>query len=158
VLAWPSIGEDPMSVYRSIQRTLANDVFATPVTEKIADRNGAAAPSAPVAAPDVAESAHPRFMALRKREQPRNVLLEHTARWATSLPDAVRPHALLRGYPRIANMIALLWLEPTSDAFNRYMDTLFVDQRGKRKGFPPAVVTDLLDLREHYEARRTRRI
>jgi hypothetical protein len=147
-----------MSVYRSIQRTLANDVFATPVPERPGSRAAAAAPSAPLAPPDGADSVHPRFVAQRKREQPNNVLLEHTARWATSLPDAVRPHALLRDYPRIANMIALLWFEPTSDSFHRYMDTLFVDQRGKRKGFPPGVVTDLLELREHYEARRTRRI
>lgn len=145
-----------MSVYRSIQRTLANDVFATAVPEKPGNR--VAAPSAPDAPPDVAAAVHPQIVAQRKREQPRNVLLEHAARWAASLPDAVRPHALLRDYPRIANMIALLWLEPTSDAFHRYMDTLFVDQRGRRKGFPPAVVTDLLELREHYEARRTRRV
>src|SRR5262245_61832700 len=153
-----------MSVYRSMQRALTNDVFATPVKEQ---EQGAAASvaqspaqGAVAAGPGQAESAgtaSARFVAQRSADQPRNLLLDHATRWAATLPIPARPHALMREFPRIANMIALLWTEPTSESFYEYMNSLLVDHRGGRKGFPPAVLHDLLELRDLYDTKRFRR-
>ena len=144
-----------MSVYRSMQRTLTNDVFATPVKEQ--EQGAAPTPDKSPAQAESAAAANPRVVAQRSAEQPRNLLLDHTMRWAATLPVEARPHALLREYPRIANMIALLWTERTSDGFHKYMNSLLVDTRGGRKGFPPPVLHDLLELRELYDSKRHRR-
>ena len=148
-----------MSVYKSIQRVLSNDVYATPITDRRA-RTGPSEPSreAPAhsdarMASETAPETDWRYAAMRHAEQPRNVLLPYTARWAGALPVEIRPHVLLRDYPRVANMIALLWGEPTKIPLRGYFDSLMVDNRGGRKGFPPAVALDLMGLREHYDHR-----
>ena len=84
----------------------------------------------------------------RSRGTPNNAPLPRTLTWAASLPADVRPHELLRGFGRIANLIAASWNDP--DATYHYLDGLLVDRRGNRQGFPPEVMSELLVLRTHY--------
>ena len=139
-----------MSTYRR-QHVPLSDVHATPVKTEGA---GSGKPKSEwgrytsVSAP-VASS----VLAKRKPQQPNNVLLKYAAQWADTLPQDVQPRILMREYPRIANMVALLWTEPTRTAFDDYMESLLVERRGNRQGFPPAVVTDLLTLRAAFDDR-----
>ena len=65
--------------------------------------------------------------------------------WASTLPPDVRPNALLAKFPRIANLIAVLWRDPNS--LRRYIDDLLVDKRGNRQGFPLDVLREFFALR-----------
>lgn len=73
------------------------------------------------------------------------VLSDQVLGWLGQLPQPVRPSALCAHYPRVANRIALCWSDPhlTEQVF----DALLLSQRGKRKGFPPAVAGEMLRLR-----------
>ena len=73
------------------------------------------------------------------------VLSDQVLGWLQLLPQPVRPSALCAHYPRVANRIALCWSDPllTEQVF----DALLLSQRGKRKGFPPAVAAEMLRLR-----------
>jgi hypothetical protein len=51
--------------------------------------------------------------------------------------------------PRIANFLAARGR--TRETLRPYLDELFVDRRGGRKGFPPEVMAELFELRTHYE-------
>ena len=63
---------------------------------------------------------------------------------ATPAPTASDPRcALERLFPRIADKIAETW--PRADCA-RYIDSLLVDTRGGRQGFPPEVVSELFLL------------
>ena len=99
----------------------------------------AAAPAGEAPLPD------PAMVRLRKA-QPSNEPLPCTFRWMATLPHNVRPLALLRRYPRIANAMALAWDEPNS--LRAYFEVLLVDRRGNRQGFPKAIRQELLALRE----------
>ena len=76
------------------------------------------------------------------------VLLDETSRWIGELPADVRPIALARAFPRIANSIAQLWRRVAR--CEEYLDTLVVDLRGDRSGFPPDVAQELTALRSYY--------
>lgn len=76
------------------------------------------------------------------------VLTDESARWLAGLPVAVRPIALARKFPRIANSVAELWRRVAN--CEEYLDSLVVDLRGDRAGFPPDVAKELLALRSHY--------
>ncbi len=130
-----------MSVYRKFHSLPANDVYAYgKVWEK----------PAPTPAP--------KNLALEKenrrlrRATPANEPLPHTLKWVASLPLNVRPVALLRHYARIANIIAATWRDPAS--FVPYTDSLFIDKRASRQGFPPDVLSELLALRRYYDTLR----
>lgn len=88
-------------------------------------------------------------MAGRRRQMPMGEPLPITFRWVAKLPRRVRPFALLRQYPRIANMMAGMWQDPPS--YCAYVHDLLTDRRGNRKGFPAEIVQELLALRVHYE-------
>ena len=75
-------------------------------------------------------------------------LLDATIRWMAGLPDPVRPTLLARQYPRIANSVAELW--PRVARCEAYLDSLIVDERGGRKGFPVDIALELTRLRSHY--------
>ena len=75
-------------------------------------------------------------------------VFEATARWMDSLPGHLRPVALARGYPRIANKLGELWKRPARG--DEYFQQLLIDRRGGRKGFPPAVAMELTKLASHY--------
>jgi len=80
--------------------------------------------------------------------QPQEALQPTTVAWVATLPDAVRPVALLQSYPRIANDLCTLWRRVAR--CEEYLDGLLIDRRGSRAGFPLAVATELTALRNHY--------
>jgi hypothetical protein len=84
-----------------------------------------------------------------RRQTPMGEPLPITFRWIAKLPQRVRPFALLRQYPRIANMMAGMW--PDQEAYHAYLHDLLTDRRGNRRGFPPEIVQELFALRVHYE-------
>ncbi len=72
-----------------------------------------------------------------RMQQNNNVLLNTTLTWMAGLPKDVRPMVLARRFPRIANSIAESWRRVAR--CEEYFNTLVVDSRGNRKGFPPEV-------------------
>jgi hypothetical protein len=76
------------------------------------------------------------------------VLFDATVAWMNALPPAARPTGLAQRFPRIANGIAERW--PSVDRCEQYLDSLLVDQRGDRKGFPMAVALEVASLRSYY--------
>jgi hypothetical protein len=84
----------------------------------------------------------------RRKAQPANLVLPSTRRWMNSLPLECRPQALPIRFPRIANLLAANWDNP-SDC-TAYISSLLHDQRGGRKGFPAEVLQDIHDLRVYY--------
>ena len=85
---------------------------------------------------------HPRA------HQQNNVLLNTTLTWMARLPKNVRPMVLARRFPRVANRIAESWRLVAR--CEEYLDTLVIDRRGHRKGFPPEVAQELTNLRGFY--------
>src|SRR5215471_18459516 len=85
---------------------------------------------------------------VRRSADTNPVLLDATLAWMAELPYAVRPTELARRFPRIANSIAELWRR--TSRCEDYLDSMLVDQRGDRKGFPPAVALELAALRAYY--------
>ncbi len=75
-------------------------------------------------------------------------MLHMSVVWFRTLPKDVRPMALVKQYPRIANSVALRWRTP--DACHAYLIDLFIDRRGARKGFPADVHRSLTTLRDYY--------
>jgi hypothetical protein len=85
----------------------------------------------------------------RRRQQPSSDPLPITFKWIAKLPRSVQPLALLRQFPRIANMMAGMWQDPQS--CRAYLHDLLTDRRGTRKGFSAEIVQELVRLRVHYE-------
>jgi hypothetical protein len=67
------------------------------------------------------------------------------------LPAEVRPVALLRQFPRIANVVARAWNDAAE--IQAVLDDLLIDRRGGRQGFPLDVTEELLVLRDYYQGR-----
>lgn len=86
-----------------------------------------------------------------RRAKPINQALPATLKWFESLPPEIQPTALLREFPRIANGIARVWNDEA--ALEAYLDSLLVDRRGGRRGFPGDVHHELLSLREYVDGR-----
>ena len=84
-----------MSIYRRTDRVPLNDVTV----------------AGPTHAADV-QSQNDEYWQTRRASQPANGLLRPTMHWATALPTDIRPNALLAKYPRIANLLAVLWQDP----------------------------------------------
>ncbi len=83
-----------------------------------------------------------------RMQQNNNVLLNTTLTWMAGLPKDVRPMVLARRFPRIANILAESWRRVAR--CEEYFDTLVVDTRGNRTGFPAEVVQELTNLRAFY--------
>ena len=108
---------------------------------------------------DVAATAQPRAAGgqaqndvdwtTRRAKEPATGLLRPTAQWASALPREVVPHGLLSKFPRICNLLAVLWQDPGS--LRLYVDDLLVDKRGNRQGFPLEILRELFALRAHYD-------
>ena len=97
------------------------------------------------------QTATPRdFRGLRRR-QPLDDALPVTIRWIAMLPAEVRPVALLRQFPRIANVVARAWNDAAE--IQAVLDDLLIDRRGGRQGFPLEVTEELLVLRDYYQGR-----
>ena len=65
--------------------------------------------------------------------------------WLIQFAPAQRPSNLCALYPRVANRLALCW--PDTELKRRLLDSLLVDRRGKRQGFPGPVADELRSLR-----------
>jgi len=129
-----------MSIYRRTDRVLLNDVAFS------------AEPSTPVAKPagtGVVLSQNDEDWSKKRSAEPVNGLLRPTINWMSSLPQEVVPNALLAKFPRIGNLLAVLWDDPNSA--RRYLDDLLVDKRGNRQGFPLDILRELLAMRAYYE-------
>ena len=85
----------------------------------------------------------------RRLSEPANGLLKPTLVWVSALPVETQPRALMHKFPRIANLVAVLWQDPNS--LRRYVDDLLVDKRGHRQGFPLDVLRELFRLRAYYD-------
>jgi hypothetical protein len=121
-----------MSIYRRTDRVSLNDLTITAGTR----------------ATDV-PSQNDEDWSKRRVSEPANGLLRPTMNWASRLPSDTRPNSLLTKFPRIANLIAVLWQDPNS--LRRYVDDLLVDKRGNRQGFPLDVLRELFALRAYYD-------
>ena len=121
-----------MSIYRRSDRVPLNDV--TTVTGSYA----------PGARPQNDED-----LSKRRASEPANGLLRPTVNWASRLRLDARPNALLGKFPRIANLLAVLWADPNS--LRRYIDDLLVDKRGNRQGFPLDILRELFALRDYFD-------
>jgi hypothetical protein len=86
--------------------------------------------------------------AAQRSAQVSAVLVDETSRWLAGLPADVRPLHLARRFPRIANSIAELWRRVAR--CEEYLDTLVVDLRGDRSGFPAEIAQELTALRNYY--------
>ena len=129
-----------MSIYRRFDCSPSNDMHA-----RRAERHASAEPQA------ATRGAPPKEQYKRVRKAtPASEPLPRTLEWVTSLPLDVQPTALLHHYARIANVIAAIWRDPKS--LQSYMDCLFTDDRGDRRGFPLDVLHELLALREYYDS------
>jgi hypothetical protein len=91
-----------------------------------------------------------RVRAPQRRED--QVLLGLTYAWLKTLPHGVRPLELCSRYPRVGHRLAHCWIDPVQT--ERLFDELLVDRRGKRKGFPPLVAQELLQLRRFHDYHR----
>jgi hypothetical protein len=90
-----------------------------------------------------------------RRAKPVNYMLPASMKWLTSLPKDVRPWALVRQFPRIANFLALEW--GRSAACAAYFDNLLADHRPrKRKGFPADVHREVRALQGYYHRQHLR--
>ena len=89
-----------------------------------------------------------RARVAQRAPQRRAVLLGATTLWMAELPQAVRPIMLARKFPRIANSSAELWRRVAR--CEEYLDTLVVDLRGDRTGFPSEVAQELTALRSYF--------
>jgi hypothetical protein len=94
------------------------------------------------------EQSDDRMLMFHRVPQENNVLLNTTLTWMAGLPKDVRPMLLARHFPRIANSIAESWRRVAR--CEEYFDTLVVDDRGNRKGFPLEVARELIKLRSFY--------
>ena len=84
----------------------------------------------------------------RRKATPARNLLPVSVKWLLNLPNDVRPLALVSKYPRVANVLALQWSQPTS--CRAHFNDLLADRRGNRKGFPAEVQRELRALRDYY--------
>ena len=89
-----------------------------------------------------------RARAAQRAPQNDTVLLDATSLWIAGLPVEARPIALARGFPRIANTIAERWRRVAR--CEEFLDSLVIDARGDRKGFPPEIALELTALRSYY--------
>ena len=85
---------------------------------------------------------------LQRKAMPYHAPLSRTWLWVERLPDCVKPNALVRQFPRVANQIAASWREPV--VLNLYFESLLLDDRGHRKGFPTEVHRELVALSAFY--------
>ena len=77
-------------------------------------------------------------------------LTRDAIRWLASLPDPVRPIELGRKFPRIINTIAAKWADFIG--CRRYLNSLQIDDRGGRQGFPFEIVQEICTLREYFDS------
>lgn len=70
-------------------------------------------------------------------------LLDEKVEWKKGPPQKIDVRSALEDLPRICSRVQQLWGTPECEA---YLNTLVIDTRGNRKGFPPAMMEELLYL------------
>jgi hypothetical protein len=130
-----------MSIYQKFDEGPPSESFVCPTKRQ----NVVRAPVSPDPGAVLAEEAQRR----KRKGTPTNEVLKQTFKWAATLPPSVQPLALMRRFPRIANQMAAVWSETRS--VRSYLDSLLVDDRGHRQGFPQDVLRELLSLRLYHE-------
>src|SRR5437764_13002835 len=127
-----------MSIYRKFAPHPRSDVYAN-TEERLVSRT---------------EPLHVNFELEKhkrlRKEAPANIPLRRTLTWIADLPLDIQPTALVRHFPRIANLIVATWGDRTT--FEAYMESLLTDKRGHRKGFPPEALTDLMALQRYRDS------
>jgi hypothetical protein len=137
-----------MSIHRSLDPSPTEDIPGD-----LCLRTGKA--SSEQSQPKQAGEAPETYGRLRKGA-PANKVLPRTLKWADELPAPLKPVALMRQFPRIANLIAAAWDDLVQ--FEIYMDSLLTDKRGGRKGFPASVIAELTALDIHRHTAREREL
>ncbi len=86
----------------------------------------------------------------RRKAVPTDRALSGTAmEWLVGLPAGLKPRTLPERYPRVANAIAANWSDTLRSA--AALDDLLADRRGRRRGFPYEVQTELRALRRYLD-------
>ncbi len=67
----------------------------------------------------------------------------------SNLPGSVRPGRCCAQFPQAVEKLLGSWRDP--GAFRAAVDSMLIDRRGGRKGFPFEIVTELSALREYYD-------
>lgn len=81
----------------------------------------------------------------RRRPHPQDrALTGMTIDWFLELPPELRPRELCERYPRVANMVAAAWSKAEVRA--SVLNSLLVDARGRRNGFPVKVRIEIVAL------------
>ena len=78
------------------------------------------------------------------------LLSEEASLFLASLPAEVAPAKLADAFPHIANKIASLWKIPRQ--LDPYLDSLIIDDRGGRQGFPAPIAWEILRLKDYYQS------
>lgn len=90
------------------------------------------------------------FACMRTPLPPEQLKLQvESMRWLLDLPALARPLKLSRKFPRIVNRLAQMWLSESQ--CRRYLDSLVMDERGGRQGFPLDIVIELGNLLSYYD-------
>jgi hypothetical protein len=76
-------------------------------------------------------------------------LSDEAAQILAAMPAAVAPTQLAAGFPHIVNRIARLWKIPRQ--MDPYLDSLVIDQRGGRQGFPAPIAWEVVRLKDYYQ-------
>jgi hypothetical protein len=111
--------------------------------------------AAPARAASPAIAARPSYAAaasweaLRKPVDPEDgVLHARTMRWMDRLPAELKPVATTLAYTRVVNRIADLWSH--CEYTRLHFQSLLIDRRKGRRGFPPEVRQELVALQKYY--------
>jgi hypothetical protein len=87
------------------------------------------------------------WLSRRRPQRPADKALTGTALdWLMQLPPQARPQELCASFPRVANHLAEMWSDAQTAVAE--LDKLIDDRRGGRRGFPAAVRSELLVLRD----------
>jgi hypothetical protein len=100
----------------------------------------------PLAALDGAGT--PDWRARRAAPDADEGLHERTFKWLACIPADLRPMATARRFPRIANRVAELWGH--CEYSRLHFQSLLIDRRPGRRGFPPEVRRELEALQRYY--------
>lgn len=77
-----------------------------------------------------------------------SLLRERTFKWLATLPAHLRPMATARQYPRIVNRIGDLWSH--GEYTRLHFQSLLLDRRPGREGFPSVVRHEIEVLQDYY--------
>jgi hypothetical protein len=106
-------------------------------------------PAQESASGDRPEGAAMQWDALRQPPRAEDLdLRDRTFKWIATLPREVRPIETGQTYPRIVNRICDLW--PSCEYTRLYFQSLLIDRRAGRRGFPLAVRQELEALQQYY--------